>query len=153
MDTILITYGTRPLAQRVGRLLSSRYEIAYASSEAFPDILLKQNYYRIPMGATPTFAHEILTLCLDDGCRMILPLGKKELQPLHEARISLEEYGIVVLLPDNLEDCLMLESPSGEIHVLAAGKDMLTENQLCHDHFSGVAMLSDSSDEPILCFV
>lgn len=153
MDTILITYGTRPFAQRVGRLLSSRYEVAYGSSEPFPDILLKQNYHRIPTGANPTFAHEILKLCLDKGYQMILPLGKMEGQPLNEARVLLEEYGIGVLLPRDLEDCFVLENPSGVVHVLKAGKDILTDEQLCDSHFSGVGMLSDSGEEPILCLV
>ncbi|MBD1433878.1 hypothetical protein H8B06_13655 [Sphingobacterium sp. DN00404] len=153
IDTILITYGTRPFAQRVSRLLSARYEVVYASSEPFPDLLLKQNYHRIPTGVNPTFAHEILKLCLDKGCQMILPLGEMELQPINEARILLEEYGIVVLLPHDLEECFMLENPSGEIHVLKSGIDILTGDQLCGDHFSGAGILADSGDEPILCLV
>lgn len=153
MDTILITYGTQPFAQRIGRLLSSRYEIAYASSEPFPDILLRQNYHRIPTGANPTFAHEILKLCLDKGYQIILPLGKMEGQPLNEARVLLEEYGIAVLLPRDLEDCFVIENPSGAVHVLKSGKDMLTGEQLCDSTFSGVGMMSDSDEEPILCLV
>lgn len=153
MDTILITYGTRPFAQRVGRLLSSHYGIAYASSEPFPDILLKQNYHRIPTGANPTFAHEILKLCLDKGYQLILPLGKMEGQLLNEARVLLEEYGITLLLPADLQDCFILENPSGVVHVLKSGKDMLTNEPLCSSHFSGVGMISDSGEEPILCLV
>lgn len=153
MDTILITYGTRPFAQRVGKLLSSRYEVAYASSEPFPDILLKQNYHRIPTGANPTFAHEVLKLCLDKGYQMILPLGKMEGQPLNEARVLLEEYGITVLLPRDLENCFVLENPSGVVRILKSGKDILTDEQLCDSYFSGVGMLSDSGEEPILCLV
>lgn len=153
MDTILITYGTRPFAQRVGKLLSSQYEVAYASSEPFPDILLKQNYHRIPTGANPTFAHEVLKLCLDKGYQMILPLGKMEGQPLNEARVLLEEYGITVLLPRDLENCFVLENPSGVVRILKSGKDILTDEQLCDSYFSGVGMLSDSGEEPILCLV
>lgn len=153
MDTILITYGTQPFAQRIGRLLSSCYKVAYASSEPFPDILLKQNYHRIPTGANPTFAHEILKLCLDKGYQIILPLGKMEGQPLNEARVLLEEYGIAVLLPHDLEDCFVIENPSGAVHVLKSGKDMLTGEQLCDSPFSGVGMMSDSDEEPILCLV
>ncbi|NGM64723.1 hypothetical protein [Sphingobacterium sp. SGR-19] len=153
IDSILITYGTRPFAQRVGRLLSSRYEVAYASSEPFPDILLKQRYNRIPTGANPTFAHEILKLCLDSGYQMVLPLGKMEWRPLNEARVLLEEYGIVVLLPYDLEDRFILENPSGSVHVLKSGKDLLTDEQLCDSHFSGVGMLSDSGEEPVWCVI
>lgn len=153
MDTILITYGTRPFAQRVGRLLSARFKVTYASSEPFPDILLRQNYHRIPTGPHPAFAHEILKLCLDNGYQQVLPLGKMELQPLHEARVLMEEYGITLLMPAELETSFMLESPSAEVHVLKSGIDMLTDNRLCEGHFSGVGMLSDSGEDPILCLV
>src|SRR5690606_41246068 len=108
MDTILITYGTRPFAQRVGRLLSSRYEVDYGSSEPFLDILLKQNYHRIPTGANPTFAHEQLKLCLNKGYKMKLPLGKMEGQPLNEARVLIEEYGTGVVLPGQRQDYFVL---------------------------------------------
>lgn len=151
MDSILITLGTRPFAQRIGRLLSSRYEVVYASSEPFPDILLKQHYHRIPTGTNPTFAHEVLKLCLDSGCQMILPLSKIELQALHEARILLDEYDITVLLPHDLESCFILENPSGPVRILRSGKDMLTDEQLTDAGFSGVGMLSDSGEEPVLC--
>lgn len=152
-DNILITLGTRPFAQRVGKLLSSHYGVVYASSEPFPDILLKQHYHRIPTGTNPTFVHEVLKLCLDKGYQMILPLSKIELQPLHEARILLEEYRITVLLPRNLEDCFILENPAGPIRVLKAGKDMLTDERFADADFSGVGMLSDTGEEPILCLV
>lgn len=151
MDNILITLGTRSFAQRIGRLLSSRYGVVYASSEPFPEILLKQHYHRIPTGANPTFAHEALKLCLDSGCQMILPLSKIELQSLQEARVLLAEYGITVLLPYNLEDCFILENPTAPVCVLRSGKDMLTDEQLADTDFSGVGMLSDSGEVPVLC--
>lgn len=151
MDNILITLGTRPFAQRVGRLLSSRYGVVYASSEPFPDILLKQHYHKIPTGANPTFVHEVLKLCLDKGCQMILPLSKIELSSLHEAQILLAEYGITVLLPHHLEDCFILENPAGPVRILKSGKDMLTDEQLADMGFSGVGMLSDSGEEAVLC--
>lgn len=153
MDNILITLGTRPFAQRVGKLLTSRYGVVYASSESFPDILLKQHYHRIPTGTDPTFVHEVLKLCLDKGYHMILPLSKIELQPLHEARVLLAEYGITVLLPHNLEDCFILENPAGPVRILKSGKDMLTDESCADTDFSGVGMLSDSGEEPILCLV
>jgi|SRR5690606_19908679 len=153
MENLLITYGTRPFAQRVGRLLSARYNIIYGSSEPFPDIMLKQGYHRLPTGANPTFAHEILKLCLDTECQKVLPLGKMELQPLHEARVLLAEYGIEVLAPVELEDCLILENPPGDVRVLHEGKDLLTGEKLTDVGFSGAAMLSDSGEEALLCLV
>ena len=153
METILITYGTQPFAQRIGRMLSVQYNIAYASAEPFPDLLLRQNYHRIPTGANPTFVHELLKLCLDKGYQLLLPLGKLELQPLHEARILLAEYGIDVLLPAELTDCPILESPAAELCILQEGKDLLTGAKCLDSSFSGVAMLSDSGEEALLCVV
>ena len=153
MDKILITYGTRPFAQRIGALLSPVYEVGYASAESFPDLLLRGNYHRIPTGANPTFVHELLKLCLDKGYQLLLPLGKLELQPLHEARILLAEYGIEVLLPSELADCPLMESPSGELCILQEGKDLLTGEKRCDSTFSGVVMLSDSGEEALLCIV
>lgn len=153
METILITYGTRPFAQRVGRMLSSHYQLVYASSEPFPEILQKQHYHRIPTGSNPTFAHEVLKLCLDKGCHKLLPLGKIELQLLQEARILFEEYGITVLMPDDVTSCFFVEDPSEEVRVVQAGKDVLTDAVVCESHFSGAGILSDSGEDPLLCLV
>ena len=151
MNKILITYGTQPFAQRVGRLLSSAFTVVYASSELFPDLLLKQSHHRIPRGSHTSFAHEILKLCLDQGIEVLLPLGKMEVKSIHEARVLFEEYGISVLLPRYPENCLMLEQPIAEVRVLKLGKDILTGEQLCDPDFSGVGMLSDSDEEPVWC--
>ena len=153
MKTILITYGTRPFAQRLGRMLSSHYHLAYASSEPFPEILQKQHYHRIPTGSNPTFAHEVLKLCLDKGCQMLLPLGKIELEPLQEARVLFEEYGISVLMPEDVTSCFFVEDPSGDVRILQAGKDVLTDKVVCESHFSGAGILSDSGEDPILCLI
>jgi len=155
MDTILITYGTRPFAQRLGKLLSAAFVCHYASSEPFPEILLKGNYRKIPTGANPTFAHELLKLALDEGYQYILPLGRSELQPLHEARILLEEYGISLLLPEELEAYMLIENPPTEleIRVLHKGRDLVTGGKLVDESFSGATLLSDAGDEPALCIV
>lgn len=151
--TILITFGTRPFGQRIGRLLASRYKVAYASSDPFPEVLKELGYRRIPIGDSPTFAHEILKLCLDEGYNFVLPLGKQEGQPLHEARVLMAEYGVKVLWPSESDERFFLESPSGTVHVLQEGKDMLTEKQESEAYFSGVAMLSDGGGQPILCLI
>lgn len=155
MDTILITYGTRPFAQRLAKQLSSTFNCHFASSEPFPDILLKSNYRKIPTGPNPTFAHELLKLALDEGYQYILPLGKMELQPLHEARILLEEYGIFVLLPEELDNCPLIENPPSalDVRIVKQGLDLLSGEQLTPIYFSGATLLSDAGDEPALCIV
>ena len=95
----------------------------------------------------------MLKLCLDKGCHKLLPLGKIELQPLQEARILFEEYGITVLMPDDVTSCFFVEDPSEEVRVVQAGKDVLTDAVVCESHFSGAGILSDSGEDPLLCLV
>ncbi|GHE23701.1 hypothetical protein [Sphingobacterium griseoflavum] len=153
MQKLLITYGTRPFAQRLGRMLSTRFSCHYASSEPFPELLLKGDYRKIPTGANPTFAHELLKLSLDEGYSYVLPLGKMELQVLHETRMLFEEYGVAVLLPDQLTTRLLVENPPSavEVRIIHQGFDLLGEGRIADPSFSGVAMLSDEEDEPLLC--
>ncbi|MFD1768519.1 hypothetical protein [Sphingobacterium suaedae] len=155
MNKILLTFGTRPLAQRLGKVLASRYSCVFASSEPFPDVLLKQHYRRLPTGGDPIYVHELLKLCLDEGCQFILPLGKTELRVLLDAKILLEEYGIAVLIPNNLESCLVIENPPSDmqIKVIHEGTDLLTQQQITDSSFSGAGLLSDTDGEPILCLI
>ena len=155
MKRILITFGTDALAQRIGKLLADQYTLLYASSQPFPDILLKQHYRKLPTASNPTYVHEVLKLALDDSVDFILPLGQGELQALHEARVLFEEYGITLLMPTSLDDVLIAEKPAKElaIQVLAEGKDMQTGEMVATADFSGAAIMSDSGEEVVLCVV
>lgn|SRR5690606_1309778 len=155
MNKILITYGTRPLAQRVSKLLRSKFEILYCSNESIPDLLLKGDYRKIPTGVDPTFAHELLKLCLDDGCQYILPLGKMELGALHQARVLFKEYDIDILIPKNIDEVMILEQPETglPLQIFQDGKDMLTDSTIDDVTFSGVGLLSDDQSSVVLCLV
>ena len=155
MKRILITFGTDALAQRIGKLLADQYTVLYASSQPFPDILLKQHYRKLPTASNPTYVHEVLKLALDDSIDYILPLGQGELQALHEARILFEEYGINLLMPTSLEEVLIAEKPAKElaIQVLDQGKDLRTGEAITAADFSGAAIVSDSGEEVVLCVV
>ncbi|KGE15223.1 hypothetical protein [Sphingobacterium deserti] len=155
MDKLLITYGTRPFAQRLGKILSSKFACHYASCEQIPTILLKGDYRQIPTGLNPTFAHELLKLCLDEGFTRVLPLGKGELQPINETRVLFEEYGITILLPLHLEEHYILENPASSlpVHIVEQGRNILTAEELLDVTFSGVFVLADDGEEPALCLV
>src|SRR5690606_6338360 len=155
MEKILLTFGTRPFAQRLGNMLSSQYTCYYGSSEPFPDLLLRQRYSRIPTAANPVFVHEVLKTCLDKGCTFVLPLGETELGPLAEARVLFEEYGIAVLVPQDWEHMAVLSDPREEVDVriLRGGIDMITGRSAAADGFSGVVVLSDSEEELAICIV
>lgn len=155
MKRILITYGTEALAQRIGKLLAGQFEVLYASSQAFPDVLLKQQYRKLPTAVNPTFVHELLKLALDESITYILPLGKEELPVLQGARVLLEEYDQQLLMPLDLADTLILERPDKQmpIRLIHAGLDLLTGEQLAADSFSGAAVLSDSGENVVLCVI
>lgn len=155
MKRILITFGTEPLAQRIGKLLADQYTLLYASSQPFPEILLKQNYRKVPTASNPTYVHEVLKLALDEAIDFILPLGQGELQALQEARILFEEYGINLLMPISLDGILITEKPDKHlpIQVVHEGKDVLTDNVVADSSFSGAAIVSDSGEDVVLCVV
>lgn len=153
MEKILITCGTRPFAQRVSKLLSFKYTVLFGSSEVFPDVLLKTGYRKIPTGRNPTFAHELLKLCLDEGCQFVLPLSKQELAGLHQARVLFAEYGIHVLIPESLEETTGVEDPAPGLllQVFNKGEDLVTGIKLPNSDFSGVGIQSDDQEAIVLC--
>lgn len=155
MDKILISFGTRPLAQRVGQLLQPHFQLVYATAESFPAVLKQQGYQVLPEATAATYAHELLKLCLDLGIQYVLPLGALELEPLHEARLLLEEYGITLLVPMQRDNYMFINSPAKELPltVFHKGVNLLTGNKQTDDDFSGVGLLSDSQEEVALVLV
>lgn len=116
---------------------------------------MKGDYRQIPTAVNPTFAHELLKLCLDEGYTHVLPLGKSELQPLNETRVLFEEYGITVLLPKRPDVCYILENPPSSltIHVVKEGNDIFTGQNLVDSSLSGAFVLADEGEEAALCMV
>lgn len=155
MSKVLITFGTRPLAQRIGNMLSTDYEVCYGSSEPFPDVLKNKNYRALANAANPAFVHELLKLCLDEAIDMVLPLGQAELQPLIESRVLLAEYGVELLVPQDLESCFVIENPNKDfkLQVFKEGRDIMSGELLGNEGFSGAGLLSDSGEECMLCLV
>lgn len=143
MERILITYGTRPLAQRLARMLPVTGPIVFGSCEPIPGPMLDSgNYLPIPQGASPAYAHEMLTRCLDHEIDILLPLGKAELQSLTAAKQLFAEYGIRVAVPDppELEKLPLLENPASGIalEILLDGKSLLENEGSDIPGFSGV---------------
>lgn len=149
MQKILITYGTRPLAQRVANLLKNKYEVLFASSEEVPSFL-RNTYPQIPTGVNPTFAHEILKYCLDNQIDYILPLGYSELESLAESKLLFEEYDIQPLVP-NLADLplyFVIENPGSEVPIRVYSKGQsLTDEQSLSLPATGLLLLSDNQEE------
>lgn len=155
MQKILITYGTRPLAQRVANMIKEKYEVQFATSESIPSVLQKQ-YIPIPTGVNPTFAHELLKLCLDNQISYLLALGFKELETLSEAKLLFEEYDIHLLGPDleELKELFVLQNPNKglELQLVHHGVNVLDGLPVAYIG-SGLMVLSDEGEEFALCTI
>ena len=155
MKKILITYGTRPLAQRISKLICDKFEISFASSEEVPSFLQSQ-YSKIPTAVNPTFAHELLKLGLDKQIDYILPLGVFEITNLADSKILFEEYGIIVLSPDKefLDEIFILENPSPSVELQIYNQGIsLDSSQELSKPISGLISLSDDGESFALCSI
>lgn len=152
MKKLLITYATRPFSMRVVELLSDRFEVIVATSDEVPDIF-RDRYRKIPKGANPTYAHEILKIALDSSCDYILPLGIDEIETLSASLILFEEYGIKVLCPGmgELVTISVLENPTREmpLSLVIDGQDVLRGLTVTLE-FNGLGLISDSGESFIL---
>lgn len=111
MPSILVTYGTRPLAQRLAKFVGDRYSIVPATSEEVPSVL-SERFRLIPNAKNPVYTHEILKVCLDLGVEYVLPIHTDEIHVLRETRVLFEEYGISLLIPASLNRPVVVNVPS-----------------------------------------
>lgn len=160
MDTtILITYGTRPFAQRIARQLPASLPALFASADEIPELLLNSGQYiRIPHGSSPSYAHELLASCLDNAVTCCLPLGLEEMTSVAEAKQLFMEYGITPLVPDKKQLLQMevIRNPpkTVEFDVLANGISLLTNESLdAHADLSGVIAFDSFSKKQLICGV
>lgn len=152
MKKILLTCATRSFSMRVAQLLSPHFEVISATSDEVPTVL-QGRYHKIPKGANPTYAHEVLKIALDLKCDYVLPLAMDEIVTLSGSLILFEEYGIQVLCPGiaDLEMLSVLDNPAKELKLslFVGGYDVfgVTSESVA---FDGLGMLSDSGDTFIL---
>lgn len=142
LGKVLITYGTRPLAQRVARLLPAGQPVVFGSADEVPEVLLRTgNYLSIPRSAAPAFVHEVLKVCLDRAVTTLVPLGANECYPMAEAKPLFAEYGIAVAVPDltELESLVIIENPPRQLPLTLFPNGIFTP--------------SDSGDEWALCCI
>ena len=89
---VLITAATSAEAHRLKNQLSADNVILgdYHEMPAFMQIL------KLPNPASLSYAHEMLTLCLDKEIGGVYALHKEEQNLLSEAKQLFAEYGIIV---------------------------------------------------------
>ncbi len=98
---VLITQGTRPFAQRLGKLLQAEHTVQFGSAEEIPFVLLQTGrYVQFPGISTGAFEHGLLRICLDNSIDVLIPLGEEEIDLLVRAKQLFAEYGIAIWGPD-----------------------------------------------------
>lgn len=114
---ILITAAASAQAYQLERFLGKSENVIFADSAELPEFMLKgKKFIKIPPGDSFSFAHELLTACLDMQVSKVFPLRKTEIIALAEARQLFEEYNIAVIVPETGEiDGLLNKGIKGEI--------------------------------------
>jgi len=93
LKKILITAANSPKAYQLAHILPQQ-EIVFADA-AFQSFI-------IPDENRSSYAHELLSLCLDHQIERVFPLKSKEIKALAEAKVLFKEYDIEICIPDLL---------------------------------------------------
>ncbi|RXF71012.1 hypothetical protein [Arcticibacter tournemirensis] len=97
---ILITAAATAQAYQLERMVAGERPVLFADSAELPQFMLKnRKFIKISQGSSPSFAHELLGICLDQQIVRVFPLRKEEVKALAESRTLFFEYGIEVIVP------------------------------------------------------
>ena len=97
----LITAAASSKAYQLTNKLLSKENIIFADSEDLPEIMLRgKRFIKILKGNSASFAHLLLSTCLDQQITKVFPLRKAEVYALIEARQLFDEYNICVMVPE-----------------------------------------------------
>ncbi|MDB5121659.1 MAG: hypothetical protein JWN56_2877 [Sphingobacteriales bacterium] len=100
MTSILITGASDAKAYRLQQYVKGDI-IIFADHQDLPQLpSSSRKFIKIPQGDAPTYAHELLSVCLDHQVSKVYPLHKTEVFALSEAAILFAEYGITLVIPD-----------------------------------------------------
>ena len=97
--TILITAASTSYPYKLEKELGES-SIVFADSVELPEIMLKnKKFIKIPPASSDSFAHSMLSICLDNNIDKVFPMRQAELKALAESRQLFDEYGIKVMVP------------------------------------------------------
>ena len=98
--SILITAANHSSAHKLARLLNSP-DVIFADYTDNSQLKYSgKRFITIPAGNSSSYAHELLTICLNLKIEKIYPLYIDEMKALSEAKQLFNEYGIKVIVPD-----------------------------------------------------
>lgn len=93
----LITAASDSSAFRLARLLNEK-DLLFGSIEEIPNFG-DTKFIKIPSIKSPSFAHELLKICLDNKINEVYPLFLDEIIELSTSRILFEEFNIKIIIP------------------------------------------------------
>lgn len=95
----LITAATTAQAQKLKKQLNST-DVILGDYRDMPAFMLKSGLMlQLPKPTSVSYAHEMLTICLDGDVDTIYVLGDDEYTLLKEAEQLLNEFGIALVKP------------------------------------------------------
>ena len=94
---ILITSASSANAHQLKNKLSGN-DIILGDYLELPDLMIKSGkMIRLPNPGSGSYAHQMLTLCLDNDIEKIYPLREEEAALLKEAEQLFEEFNIEII--------------------------------------------------------
>jgi hypothetical protein len=96
---ILITSANSAAAHQLKNKLNN-VAIILGDHHDLPEFMLKNgSMIKLPKPASPSYTHEMLTLCLDRNIDTVYALGEDEIRLLRESEQLFSEYNISIVTP------------------------------------------------------
>jgi hypothetical protein len=96
----LITAANSAKAQQLKIKLNTA-DVILGDYEDLPAFMLSPNLIKLPNPSSSSYAHEMLTLCLDKNITVLYPLRDEELTLLKQGELLFNEYGIKIMKQAN----------------------------------------------------
>jgi hypothetical protein len=91
----LITAANSAKAQQL-KLKLNTANVILGDYRELPAFMLSSNLIKLPNPSSSSYAHEMLTLCLDMDVTVLYPLRDEELTLLNQSKQLFAEYGIKI---------------------------------------------------------
>jgi hypothetical protein len=102
----LITGATTAIAYKVKNSLADE-NIILGDYAELPSTMLSKTMIQLPNPASPSYAHQMLALCLDKEIDHIFALKDDERSQLNSAKQLFVEYGITIMANSGYEPLTM----------------------------------------------
>jgi len=100
--SVLITAATSAQAYKLKSALNTTEKVLLGDYLDLPEVMLKSGaMIKTPDPAVASFAHQMLTLCMDNQVTQIYLLRHTELELLTEAKTLFAEFDITLCTPGN----------------------------------------------------